>query len=179
MPRQNCCGGKHKILKISDHIHYTVFSKRLYRATPDKRGRRLLQLLIPTVPLYASNICSLPMPTISVDNWGRGKLFLRRLLEAVYWPTIHRDVWEFCKTCVTCQQLKPRIQKLAGPLQSTQVVKPGFMLGLDSMGPFLNSPRQNEHLLVVVDYFSKWVELFPLCKNTSYRHIMIEDIFTR
>lgn len=30
--------------------------------------------------------------------------------------------------------------------------KPGHMIGVDLMGPFPKSVRQNEHLLVVVDY---------------------------
>lgn len=83
--------------------------------------------------------------------------------------------------CVTCQQLKPQIQKLAGPLHSTPVVEPGSMLGLDLMGPFPKSSSQIEHLLVVVDYCSKWVELFPLrhARTPTIANILIKDIFTR
>ncbi len=52
--------------------------------------------------------------------------------------------------------------KAPGQLQSTPVVEPGYMLGVDIMVPFPRSPKQNEYLLVVVDYFTKWVELFPM-----------------
>lgn len=64
--------------------------------------------------------------------------------------------------CQICQKYKPCITKLTGYLQSTAVVEPGYMLGIDLMGLFPKSTRLNEFLFVVVDYFSKWVELFPM-----------------
>ena len=55
------------------------------------------------------------------------------------------------------------------------------MLGVDLMGPFPRSSRQNVYLLVFVDYYSKWVELFPLRRATaeSISQILIKDILTR
>lgn len=66
-------------------------------------------------------------------------------------------------------------------MQSTPVVEPGHMLGIDLMGPFPKSQKQNEHLLVIVDYCSKWVELFPLrvAKAPQIARILVEEIFTR
>jgi len=111
---------------------------------------------------------------------GRMKT-LRRLLEVTYWPEIHKDVWRKCKECQVCQQYKPRITKLAGRLQSTPVVEPGYMLGINLMGPFPKSNRLNEYVLVVVDYCSKWVEMFLMrsAKTPFIANILIKDIFTR
>lgn len=66
-------------------------------------------------------------------------------------------------------------------LQSTPVVKRGLMLGIDIMGPFPKSNKLHEYLLVVVDYFTKWVELFPLrsAKASHIAKILIDEIFTR
>lgn len=49
------------------------------------------------------------------------------------------------------------------------IVEPGYMLGMDIMGPFPRSTRQNKYLLVIVDYFTKWVEVFPMraAKSTT------------
>ncbi|KAL1268670.1 hypothetical protein QQF64_034033 [Cirrhinus molitorella] len=64
--------------------------------------------------------------------------------------------------------------------RSTPVVEPGYMIGVDLMGPFPRSAKQNEHL-VTVDYCSKWVELFPLrkAKAPQITRILVEEIFTR
>ncbi len=104
-----------------------------------------------------------------------------RLLEFAYWPSMRTEVWQHCKQCEKCQQHKPTILKPAGGLQSVPIVEPGYMLGMDIMGPFPRSTHQNQYLLVVVDYFSKWVEVFPMrsAKSTSIVRILIEEIFTR
>lgn len=70
---------------------------------------------------------------------------------------------------------------MSGNLQNTPVVEPGYMIGVDLMGPFPKSAKQNEHLLVTVDYCSKWVEVFPLrkAKAPQIAKILVEEIFTR
>lgn len=106
---------------------------------------------------------------------------LLRLMEVAYWPSIHADVWKYCNNCQICQKYKPSLSKLSGLLQSTPVVEPGFMFGVDLMGPFPKSVKQNEHLLVGVDYSSKWAELFPLrvAKAPQIARILVEEVFTR
>ncbi|RXN25828.1 pancreatic alpha-amylase-like protein [Labeo rohita] len=101
--------------------------------------------------------------------------------EFAYWPSIRTDVWQHCTECRKCQVYKPTNLKPAGSLQSVPIVEPGFMLGMDIMGPFPRSTHQNEYLLVIVDYFSKWVEVFPMrnAKATTIVKILLEEIFTR
>lgn len=55
------------------------------------------------------------------------------------------------------------------------------MLGVDLMGPFPRSKHGNMYLLVVVDYYTKWVEVFPLrdSKTPKIVRILTQEIFTR
>lgn len=55
------------------------------------------------------------------------------------------------------------------------------MLGIDLMGTFPKSTHLNEYLLVIVDYCSKWVELFPLrsAKTPLISNVLMKEIFTR
>ncbi|KAI4879184.1 hypothetical protein NFI96_009857, partial [Prochilodus magdalenae] len=82
---------------------------------------------------------------------------------------------------VICQQYKPDNQKPAGWLQATEVEEASYMLGLDFMGPFPRSKKGNSYLLVVVDYYTKWVELFPLrdSKTHGLCQLLRDEIFTR
>ena len=49
------------------------------------------------------------------------------------------------------------------------------------MGPLPTTARQKRFLLVVVDYFTRWIELFPLKYITSINiaNILINEVFSR
>jgi hypothetical protein len=51
------------------------------------------------------------------------------------------------------------------------------MWGLDVVGPFHTAPGTYKHILVVVDKFTKWIEVRPVVKVTSEEAVkFIEDI---
>lgn len=158
--------------------HYVVKNNILFRSVPDSKGGQRFQTVVPTSLKEA-------FLTYAHDSPLSGHLVkfktLMRLLEFAYWPSIRTDIWQHCKQCGTCQQHKLTNLKPAGGLQSVPIVDPGYMHGMDIMGPFPRSIRQNEYLLVVVDYFSKWVEVFPMrsAKSTSIVCILNKEIFSR
>lgn len=55
------------------------------------------------------------------------------------------------------------------------------MLGVVLMGPLPKGKKGNVHLLVVANYFTKWVELFPIRDSMTRRicKILQEEVFTR
>ncbi|CAF1444117.1 unnamed protein product [Rotaria sp. Silwood1] len=67
------------------------------------------------------------------------------------------------------------------PLQMHIVREPWHTIGVDIMGPFPITQRQKQYLLVVVDYFTRWVELFPLRTTTSsdIANILVNEIICR
>jgi len=139
-------------VKSSNRVHYVSLNAYLFRSTMDKNGCQNLQVVMPTN--FREQCLQYAHANPLSGHLGRMKT-LRRLLEVTYWTEIRKDVWRICKECQVCQQYKPCITKLAGRLQSTPVVEPGYMLGIDLMGPFPKSTRLNEYVLVVVDYCSK------------------------
>lgn len=158
--------------------HYVFKNAVLFRSVPDSKEGQRFQVVIPAKLKEA-------ILTYAHDNPLSGHLgkfkTLMRLLEFAYWPSIRTDVWQHCRNCQKCQQHKLTNLKPAGALQSVPLVEPGYMLGMDIMGPFPRSTRQNEYLLVIVDYFSKWVEVFPMraAKSATIVRILREEIFTR
>uniref|UniRef100_A0A3P9JTM2 Gypsy retrotransposon integrase-like protein 1 n=1 Tax=Oryzias latipes TaxID=8090 RepID=A0A3P9JTM2_ORYLA len=161
-----------------DGIQFLFIQGLLYRHTPVKEGGDKYQLVIPRsrtdtfLNYYHNNALS--------GHLGRLKTLLK-LLEVAWWPTVRKDVWTYIKCCSVCQAYKPDNKKLAGLLQSTTSEEPWEKVGIDFMGPFPRSKKGNIFLLVVIDYFSKWVELFPLKDSKTHRVIAIlkDEIFTR
>ncbi|CAF1393237.1 unnamed protein product, partial [Rotaria sp. Silwood1] len=116
----------------------------------------------------------------TVGHSGREKT-LYRLSSRVYWDTMRKDVTQYIQSCQSCQKFKYSNQIMNSPLQMHIVREPWHTIGVDIMGPFSITQRQKQYLLVVVDYFTRWVELFPLRTTTSsdIANILVNEIICR
>lgn len=84
------------------------------------------------------------------------------------------------KGCSICQQYKPDNTKPSGLLQSTHFSAVEEMMGINIMGPFPWSWKVNCNLIVFVNYYSKWTEIFPVWDSWMPKlvRILSEEIFT-
>ena len=73
-----------------------------------------------------------------------------------------KDVDVYVKTCRECHLGKPQNRKPKAPLQNYQAGFPGDRVHLDILGPFCESAQGNRYVLMIVDQFSRWVEMVPL-----------------
>ena len=93
-----------------------------------------------------------------------------RLRQKVWWPGIDRDVEKFVKSCKPC--LLMSASNKPEPLQPTPLPdRPWQHLGIDLCGPF----SSGEHLLVAVDYYSRWFEIRILNTINSQKVIKCLD----
>lgn len=92
---------------------------------------------------------------------GIGKTY-KKLRERYYWPGMKSDVTYWTKHCVACQSTKMGHGAHKAELCKMLTGEPLDRIALDFVGPLPVTERGNEHLLVVTDYFTKWVEAYPL-----------------
>ena len=78
-----------------------------------------------------------------------------------FWQNMYKDVVEFLQTCVTCQRRMLK-QKQAQLQESVIATYPTEVVGVDLVGPMPRSMQGNEYLLTVVDWYSNWVEAYPI-----------------
>lgn len=97
---------------------------------------------------------------------------LNRILELYYWPNIRQDVYRYVKKCTICGSSKSSNLPRAGLMGSYREINFPFQLvSADLLGPYPRSKNGNQYLLVVVDWFTKYVLVHPMPKATS-RNIM-------
>jgi transposase InsO family protein len=86
--------------------------------------------------------------------------------EKVFWPSKRADVKEYIKTCPACQFLSDiKIKVNISPYNVT-VSAPMERINLDTLGPFEEDEHGNTYIIVQIDVFSRFVELYA-CKDTS------------
>ncbi|KFK22070.1 hypothetical protein AALP_AAs48547U000400 [Arabis alpina] len=94
----------------------------------------------------------------SCGNHSRGKaLAIKIKRHGHFWPTIVNDWVKFSAKCERCQRHAPKIHQPTEKLSSVTSLYPFMRWAMDIVGP-LHASKQKRFLLVLTDYFSKWVE---------------------
>lgn len=100
-------------------------------------------------------------------HMGIRKTFARAR-EAVYWPKLKEWVTQYVRSCDTCQRINYVNHKPAGYLTNIVATFPNAIVGVDLLGPYPRSAHGKfRYLLVIVDHFSKWVEIVPLRRASA------------
>ena len=73
----------------------------------------------------------------------------------------------YIETCHKCSTRKKTSRKGKCPLTLYHAGEPMERVHIDFLGPLTKSKRGNEYILVMVDQFTKWVEIVPLPSQTA------------
>ena len=90
---------------------------------------------------------------------------LSRLQQQAYWAGMASDVQQYCQQCNKCQMSKLPSPTQA-PLQNVPIGNPWEMLAVDILEVPI-SRKNHRYLLVIMDYFTKWVDAVPLRDQTA------------
>ncbi len=86
----------------------------------------------------------------------------RKINERFYWYGVAGDIRAWIRRCNTCARRKsPSIRRKA-KLQQDIARHPGQRIAMDILGPPPMTPAGNRYVLVIGDYFSKWIEAYPI-----------------
>ena len=118
---------------------------------------------------------------IAGGHLGHEKTF-SRVQKRFYWPGYWSDTRDFCLTCChECSTRKSPTQSRRAPLGTIQAGYPTQVMAVDLLGPLPESPQKNSYIMVVGDYFSKWIEAIPPPNqeaSTVAIHL-IDEVFMR
>uniref|UniRef100_A0A8C1LU18 Gypsy retrotransposon integrase-like protein 1 n=1 Tax=Cyprinus carpio TaxID=7962 RepID=A0A8C1LU18_CYPCA len=91
----------------------------------------------------------------------------QRIRDRFHWPGLEGDVKRYCQACPTCQRTSPHTPP-PSPLIPLPIIEVPFeRIGMDLVGPLPKSARGHEHILVIVDYATRYPEAIPLRKATA------------
>ena len=111
---------------------------------------------------------------------GEAKM-LHKTRERFYWPGMLRSVSDWCRICPSCAARKRPSQKRCGPLPNLKAGYPLEVIAMDIVGPFPISKSGSKYILVVSDYFTRWVEAFsiPSQDAVTVANRIVDSVFCR
>ena len=148
---------------------YQLLNKVLYRVDlPTAKSRRNIpsqQVVLPLTlrPIVLKEFHDSPLS-------GGHLAFLRTYLKVknnYYWPTMLADIKEYCKACVVCTaNTKSNLRAYLFPHDLAKA--PFQVIGIDFLGPISPvSPKGNNCICVITDYFTKFVIAVALPDQTA------------
>jgi hypothetical protein len=84
-----------------------------------------------------------------------------------FWAGMAGDFKTWLKSCHACAENKPGPGRAKLPLHQDISEAVLQRIALDIAGPMETTPRGNRFVLVIQDYFSKWVEIYPIPNHTA------------
>ena len=90
----------------------------------------------------------------------------KRVLERFYWPTVEKDVREHCETFIQCQRRSHPTPLRQTGFRTEICSRPFERVALDITEMPMSS-KGNKYALVVMDYFTKYVQVYPMPDQTA------------
>jgi transposase InsO family protein len=140
-------GNVRKSVKTRDGLLYRRWIPSGCSGVLPKKCREAVLKLAHSIPL--------------AGHLGRDKT-TRRILQRFYWPTVHRDVAEYCRGCDACQKTAGKKVPKAPLIPLPVISQPFERIAMDIVGPLQRSGSGNRFVLVVCDYATRYPEAVPM-----------------
>lgn len=97
-----------------------------------------------------------------------------------YWPSALQEAEDMVRKCEGCQRYASKIHMPASALKTIPITWPFAVWCLDMVGPFKPARGNITHILVMVDKFTKWLEVKPIRRCDGRTAVsFLKDIILR
>jgi transposase InsO family protein len=97
-----------------------------------------------------------------------------------YWPTALENAEDLVRKCNGCQRYAKQNHTPASSLKTIPLTWPFAVWCLDMVGPFKTARGNMTHILVMVDKFTKWLEVKPIAKCDGHTTVrFLKDVILR
>ena len=166
-----------RLIQLWDQLH--LKQGILYCRFPSSTGTKYCDRMVVPVALRPVVLQELHEGTLS-GHLGTEKT-IGKLKERFYWPGHYNDVHDWCQKCAQCAARKTPSPKPKASLVSVSASAPLELVAMDILGPLPESTAGNSYILVVGDYFTKWMEVYPIPnqETITVSKKLVDEFFCR
>ena len=160
-----------------DQLH--VINGVLYKRWVSEWGDRVIWKLVVPKSLRSMVFDNLHKHR-TAGHFGENKT-IDQVGERYWWVSWRAFVRSSCKKCDSCAAKKPPRKTPQAPMKTYNVGAPLERVGIDVMGPLPESERGNKYILVVGNYFTKWMEAYaiPNQETPTIAKVLAEEFICR
>ena len=144
-------------------LHFAVIDGLLYFV--DKKAGNRKRVVVPAH--LRGTILKESHGGVYAGHFSGGKLY-GTICRNWWWPTVYRDVVEFCKNCPDCAVVSGTGRKQVPPLHPISVQRPFQIFGVDIM-ELPVTEKGNRYVIVFQDFLTKWPLVFPAPDQKAIR----------
>ena len=146
--------------------------------SPKKKIPPHLQLVVPRSlkdTVLESLHCGLTAGHLGV------KKTISKVKKSFYWYRMKESIRTWIKNCTVCGARKSPNKKLKSTPQNYSVGAPMDRVATDILGPFPQSSSGNRYILLVGDYFTRWIEAYaiPEFSAKTVAEKLVYEFFSR
>ena len=171
------------LLALSSDPIITKYISADGRWSTDPNGLLLLnnRIYIPSASNLHTHVLQYNHDHILAGHFGQNKT-LELVRRRYSWPSLHADVQQFCKSCVTCMRSKPQYHKPYRSLKQLPIPeRPWNSISMDFIEK-LPSSSGFDTILVIVNWLTKQVIFIPAhdtIMSTDLARLFILHVFSK
>ena len=150
----------------------------LYRKWFDNKGVTIYQLVVPDI--LRKEIFDQLHSSRTAGHFGRDRT-VESIERRFYWSGLKKDVARWVRECDMCARAKPGPDLGKSPLHQFRVNEVMHCVAIDIFGPLPLTQNGNEYIIVLGDYYSKWVDAWAVLNHTAQTVAdkIITEFFTK
>ena len=103
----------------------------------------------------------------TVGHFGVEKTISMLQASKQSWKYMRKNVRQFIQQCPVCQKLREHHHEIKTHPFTTASYMPMDVLNIDTIGPVAKDAQGNEYIIVIIDCFTRWVELIGVPDTTA------------
>ena len=141
---------------VNECLHHIKFSRQ--------KGTKTIQLVLPKS--LREEVLNAHHDDLLGGHCGYLKTY-HKIAQWYWWPKMSREIKEWVQHCAICQTHSRNYGPKIGELHPIIATRPFEIMGMDILTKLPKTERGMQAIVVFTDYFTKWVEAYPLENDSA------------
>ena len=152
----------------SNNLPFVFKNNILYKLIqPSNKAKRKLEIICLPSSMVPTLIQACHDDPMTGGHFSTDRIYYK-IKHQYWWPRMIHTIKQHIKSCFLCQQYNISRQKKPGQLRPISPPEGPFaLIGIDYCGPLKQTPRDNQYVLVITDYFTRHVTAIALPRCTA------------